>query len=128
LLANARSSAPPEVGVAVIGGLVAFVWVTDPTWLPVVIVPAMIAQATLEYVATAGRRTVQLEHQALHDSLTGLPNRTLLRRQLAETIEKVTQTNSSAALLVMDLDRFKEINDTLGHHHGDLLLQQAAQR
>jgi diguanylate cyclase len=128
LLANAHSSAPPEVAVAVIGGLVAFVWVTDPTWLPVVIVPALIAQVTLEYVATAGNRTEQLEHQALHDSLTGLPNRTLLRRQLARAIEQATQSNGSAALLVMDLDRFKEVNDTLGHHHGDLLLQQTAQR
>ncbi len=128
LLANARSSAPPEVAVAVIGGLVAFVWVTNPSWLPVVAVPAAIAQATLEYVATAGRRTEQLEHQALHDSLTGLPNRTLLQQQLAEAIAQAGQTNRSVALLVMDLDRFKEVNDSLGHHYGDLLLQQTAQR
>ena len=128
LLSNARSSAPPEVGVAVIGGLVAFVWVTNPSWLPVVAVPAVIAQITLEYVATAGRRTEQLEHQALHDSLTGLPNRTLLRQQLAEAIKQAIQNDSSLALLVMDLDRFKEVNDTLGHHHGDLLLRQTAQR
>jgi len=128
LLSNARSSAPPEVGVAVIGGLVAFVWVTNPSWLPVVAVPAVIAQITLEYVATAGRRTEQLEHQALHDSLTGLPNRTLLRQQLAEAIKQADQSDSSLALLVMDLDRFKEVNDTLGHHHGDLLLQQTSQR
>jgi diguanylate cyclase (GGDEF)-like protein len=128
LLANARSSAPPEVAVAVIGGLVAFVWVADPAWLPVVVVPAMIAQATLQYVATAGHRTQQLEHQALHDALTGLPNRTLLRRRLVEAIDDVRNNHSSAALLIMDLDRFKEVNDTLGHHHGDLLLQEAARR
>jgi diguanylate cyclase (GGDEF)-like protein len=128
LLANARSSAPPEVGVAVIGGLVAFVWVTNPAWLPVVVVPAIIAQITLEYVQTAGRRTEQLEHQALHDALTGLPNRRLLRLRLAEVIAHASQNNGSLVLFVMDLDRFKEVNDTFGHHHGDLLLQETAQR
>jgi hypothetical protein len=61
LLANARSSAPPEVAVAVIGGFVGFVWVTNPSWLPVVAVPAVIAQATLEYVATAGRRAAAVQ-------------------------------------------------------------------
>jgi diguanylate cyclase (GGDEF)-like protein len=128
LLANARSSAPPEVGVAVIGGLVAFVWVTNPSWLPVAVVPAIIAQITLEYVQTAGRRTEQLEHQALHDALTGLPNRTLLRQKLAEALAQAHQNAGSLVLFVMDLDRFKEVNDTFGHHHGDLLLQETAQR
>ncbi len=128
LLANARSSAPPELAVAVIGGLVAFVWVRDPSWLPAVLVPGVIAQVTLEYVRTAGRRAEQLEHQALHDLLTGLPNRSLLNERLSHAIEQATRIHGSAALLVMDLNRFKEINDTLGHHFGDLLLQQTAQR
>ena len=69
-----------------------------------------------------------LEHQALHDSLTDLPNRVLLHDRLKQAIRAAQRDNSSVALLVMDLDRFKEVNDTFGHHIGDLLLQQLGDR
>ncbi len=128
LLSNARSSAPPEVAVAIIGGLVAFMWVSHPFWLPAVAVPAIIAQATLEYVAASGLRAQQLEHQALHDLLTDLPNRGLLQRRLAQAIVDAGRENGHLALLMMDLDRFKDVNDTFGHHYGDLLLQEAGRR
>ncbi len=65
-----------------------------------------------------------LEHQALHDTLTDLPNRVLLRRRL----EAALADGSAAALLIMDLDRFKEVNDTFGHQYGDLLLMQIGER
>ncbi len=76
------------------------------------------------------RKTHQdaLEHQALHDALTGLPNRTYLSRRLGETIRRASRTGEQFALLILDLDRFKEINDTLGHHIGDLVLQHIAKR
>jgi len=70
----------------------------------------------------------ELEHQALHDSLTGLPNRVLLRDRLNQAIQTNSHTNYKLALFMIDLDRFKEINDTLGHHYGDIILQQVAIR
>src|SRR6266516_6409190 len=65
-----------------------------------------------------------LRHQALHDALTDLPNRRLLQERLAQAIQTAAQGESGTALLMMDLDRFKDINDTFGPHYGDLLLQQ----
>jgi diguanylate cyclase (GGDEF)-like protein/PAS domain S-box-containing protein len=70
----------------------------------------------------------EAQHQALHDGLTGLPNRTLLRDRLQQAILVAQRDNSSLALLIMDLDHFKDVNDTLGHHSGDELLQQVAAR
>lgn len=69
-----------------------------------------------------------LQYQALHDALTGLPNRTLLHDRLCQTIVEAEKGEHPFSLLVMDLDGFKEVNDTLGHHNGDLLLKEAGQR
>jgi diguanylate cyclase (GGDEF)-like protein/PAS domain S-box-containing protein len=69
-----------------------------------------------------------LEHQALHDELTGLPNRTLLRDRLDQAVREHERTQQPLALLVLDMDRFKEVNDTLGHPAGDVLLRQVGQR
>ena len=69
-----------------------------------------------------------LEHQALHDALTDLPNRVLLHDRLQQAIRAAQRDNASVALLVMDVDRFKEVNDTFGHHIGDLLLEQLGAR
>jgi diguanylate cyclase (GGDEF)-like protein len=74
------------------------------------------------------REAADKERQALHDALTGLGNRTMLYRRGEEAIARATETSGRVGLLLMDLDRFKEINDTLGHHHGDLLLRQLAER
>jgi len=63
-------------------------------------------------------------HQSLHDGLTGLPNRTMFSERLADRL----RDGSEVAVLLLDLDRFKEVNDTLGHHHGDLLLQEVGVR
>jgi diguanylate cyclase (GGDEF)-like protein/PAS domain S-box-containing protein len=67
-------------------------------------------------------------HLALHDMLTGLPNRALLAEKLRQTIDECQSSGEIAALLLVDLDRFKVINDTRGHQAGDKLLRQVAER
>jgi diguanylate cyclase (GGDEF)-like protein/PAS domain S-box-containing protein len=74
------------------------------------------------------RATEALRHQALHDGLTNLPNRILLRERMQEAILVAEREGTSLALLLLDLDRFKEINDTFGHQYGDRLLQQIGPR
>ncbi|MCI0529006.1 MAG: GGDEF domain-containing protein, partial [Nitrospira sp.] len=69
-----------------------------------------------------------LKHQALHDVLTGLPNRTLLTDRLQQAILIGYRGNKQLALIMLDLDNFKDVNDALGYHMGDLLLQQFASR
>jgi len=73
-------------------------------------------------------RQQELEYHALHDSLTGLANRKLLIDRLEQSIHNAKQEQSSFSILIMDLDQFKEVNDTLGHSVGDKLLQQVANR
>ncbi len=70
----------------------------------------------------------QLLYQSQHDALTDLPNRILLMERLEQAITTSRQEEKYVALVMMDLDHFKEINDTFGHAHGDLLLQQVAER
>src|SRR5438270_2532666 len=70
----------------------------------------------------------ELEHLALHDPLTGLPNRALLLDRLGQAIRNARREEAGAALLLMDLDRFKEVNDRFGHPAGDELLRQVAAR
>jgi diguanylate cyclase (GGDEF)-like protein len=93
------------IGLAVVG------------WLTVVL-----SRSRRETVAQAEAN----RRQALHDALTGLPNRTLLRQQAEAALDGATP--GSVALVLIDLDRFKEINDTLGHAHGDVVLQAVAER
>ncbi|HVT05181.1 MAG TPA: EAL domain-containing protein [Thermoanaerobaculia bacterium] len=69
-----------------------------------------------------------LEHQAMHDVLTDLPNRVLLLDRLEQALLSSTRHNKALALFIMDLDRFKEVNDTFGHHVGDQILMQVGQR
>ena len=67
-------------------------------------------------------------HKANYDLLTGLPNRRLFGDRLAQAVKHAERSNAPFALLFIDLDRFKEVNDTLGHEVGDLLLQHVANR
>ncbi len=70
----------------------------------------------------------QVEHLAYHDALTGLPNRSLFSKLLQQGIQQARRYGRRLAVLFLDLDRFKHINDTLGHEAGDQLLQEVAKR
>ncbi len=74
------------------------------------------------------RMEEELRHQARHDALTGLPNRRMLHERLREALGRSQGDDAPVALCLLDLDHFKEVNDTLGHEHGDLLLRQVAAR
>jgi diguanylate cyclase (GGDEF)-like protein/PAS domain S-box-containing protein len=79
-------------------------------------------------VTAARELSGKLARLALHDSLTDLPNRTLFRERMAEAMLRARNTGTSVALLYVDLDRFKQTNDSLGHNVGDLLLQGVAKK
>ena len=82
----------------------------------------------IEDVTDQAVAAAALRHQALHDGLTGLPNRTLLMERLRHALADARRHQRQSALLVMDLDQFKEINDTLGHDHGDRVLSTLGDR
>ncbi len=97
--------------------------VTIASWqlIPLLLLPLFLVYKT----ASISR---EKEQAALHDALTGLANRKWLVERMSAAGELSLRTGGSIALFLLDLDRFKEINDTLGHHTGDRLLQIAAQR
>jgi diguanylate cyclase (GGDEF)-like protein len=87
-----------------------------------------------KYVVAVGMILLLLEsqiehnkHLALHDELTGLPNRRLFQDRLAGALERAHRSGKQAALLLVDLDHFKQVNDTAGHHVGDLLLKRVGE-
>ena len=79
-------------------------------------------------VTEAQQKTAELTHAAAHDALTGLPNRNLLKDRTRLAIARAQRKHEHFALLFLDLDRFKEVNDRMGHASGDALLLDVAQR
>lgn len=79
-------------------------------------------------VTTQKRQAEEIKHQADHDALTGLPNRRLLADRMAQAIARAQRQSGQVGVMMLDLDGFKHINDTLGHRIGDLLLIETARR
>ncbi len=101
--------------------------------LPAVFLLGLVLVALLASGARRYRKLLDSEragalHDSLHDALTGLANRTLLADRLDRALELGSQAGTTTGLLLIDLDRFKEINDTFGHHYGDDLLAQIGPR
>ncbi|MBC7908529.1 MAG: EAL domain-containing protein [Rhodospirillaceae bacterium] len=102
-------------------------------WQNIAVVRNSLGEIT-NYVAVisdiTSRKQVEerLSYQANHDPLTRLPNRTLFQERLSRAVARAHRNQSLVALLFIDLDRFKQVNDTLGHLAGDLLLQQVSER
>lgn len=88
----------------------------------------VVASGTVLYFQSIMSSKTQLWKQANFDTLTDLPNRDMFQDRLAQEIKKSDRSGMPLALLLIDLDRFKEVNDTLGHDIGDILLQEAARR
>ncbi len=84
--------------------------------------------ATFDDITERRRVERRIQHMAHHDALTGLSNRVLFAEQLAGMVDRLGDTAEVVAVLCLDLDRFKEVNDTLGHPVGDELLRQVAAR
>jgi len=95
---------------------------------PTVVDDERLVIAIVRDITRAKQQQAKLRHQALHDALTGLPNRVLLRDRLDQALRAATREQAPLALLLLDLDRFKEVNDTLGHQVGDRLLIDVAGR
>jgi diguanylate cyclase (GGDEF)-like protein/PAS domain S-box-containing protein len=90
--------------------------------------PQRLVIGSLRDVSERKAETEALQYQALHDSLTGLANRTFLQERLEETIRAGEREMKPCAVLLMDMDGFKSVNDSLGHQAGDRLLLQVAER
>lgn len=83
---------------------------------------------TVQDITEQKKTEKKIEHMALHDALTGLPNRLLAQERMENAIRYAQQNGTKTALLFIDLDGFKTINDTLGHSVGDAILKQVANR
>jgi diguanylate cyclase (GGDEF)-like protein len=94
----------------------------------------LLANVAVSYLSLAAERAQsraaqeQLAHQLLHDQLTGLPNRSLMEELIAHALAASDRTGAPVAVLFIDVDHFKRINDTYGHHAGDEVLQAIAHR
>lgn len=125
LLATLRSSLPYQffVNLVLLSAAPLVVVVMDRSALLV-----LLFLLPLSAIYANAAMSLQREHQALHDELTSLPNRALLLRKTADAVTRAATTGKRVGFLLLDLDRFKEVNDTLGHAVGDDLLRIVAHR
>ncbi len=105
--------------------------ILDSTLLVMILAPVFyyfVVMPLMKHIARQRVAEQEINQLAYFDSLTGLPNRCLFQDRLAQALSRARRDGTKIALLYFDLDRFKEVNDSFGHHIGDLLLQGVAQR
>jgi diguanylate cyclase (GGDEF)-like protein len=120
-LADLRFQAMTAGVLAVLAPVAALIIQTQPLMLPLLIAP-------VAAVHNSARLAVAMGRQARHDALTGLANRELFRERSVRALEEALRNENSLAIMMIDLDHFKEINDTLGHQVGDELICEVAHR
>ena len=94
----------------------------------VILVMSFLYRSLFDLVQELENRQAIAQHQALHDQLTGLANRALLEDRLSQALTRYRRSGEQVALLMLDLDRFKQVNDTLGHNAGDSLVVEVGER
>jgi len=120
-------------GVQYLLGLLGALAAARAAWAPALLVAPLVmvyrALADAQVARAAAEQAAgELGYRAMHDALTGLPNRVLLRDRLEQALRALARDGTRLALLLLDLDRFKWVNDTLGHQTGDALLREVAAR
>ena len=116
---------PTRPGAAIVASVAPFIAVALAGFALFVVLGIRYMRRTAAEIATGER---QLRHLALHDPVCGLPNRIFFGERLEQTINNVRGGGLSAAVFYIDLDHFKDVNDTLGHHIGDELILNVTQR
>jgi diguanylate cyclase (GGDEF)-like protein len=116
---------PKTPGREIISRIVPFVMLALSAF---VVLAALVFRHMRHTAETIAATETRLRHLAMHDPLCGLPNRMFFGERLEATIERVKEAGNTAAVFYIDLDHFKDVNDTLGHHVGDELLRSVAQR
>ena len=94
----------------------------------IVLVMSFLYRSIVDLIHELEEREAAAQHMALHDQLTSLANRALLEDRLSQALNRYRRTGEQVALLMLDLDRFKQVNDTLGHNAGDYLVQEVGER
>jgi diguanylate cyclase len=125
-----RMLALPSLFVVLAAGILGYASMTRINTVAVVCALAVLALVVVRTGLTFRdvRQLADTRRQALTDDLTGIANRRMLLAVLEDAVERCAASRTGVALLLLDLDRFKDLNDTFGHHVGDLLLRQVSER
>src|ERR671931_767603 len=121
----------PAAAIAIAGVIVGILWSQGHYELALVslsVVFVIVLIASVLAIATLREQVSDNEFAALHDPLTELPNRLLFHDRVHQAILGATRTGTRVAVMVLDVDRFQEVNDALGPHMGDLLLYELGYR